>query len=44
MQARLWLEAIFSDGVLDPFITRHVGAAWLAPGVRHVDNRIRVQS
>ncbi|MGV3573400.1 MAG: ABC transporter permease [Ramlibacter sp.] len=32
MQARLWLEAIFSDGVLDPFITRHVGAAWLDPG------------
>ncbi len=31
MQARLWLEAIFSDGALDPFITRHVGAAWLDP-------------
>jgi len=31
MQSRLWLEAIFSDGVLDPFITRHVGAAWLPP-------------
>ncbi len=31
MQARLWLEAIFSDGVLDPFITRHVGAAWMSP-------------
>lgn len=29
MQARLWLEAIFSDGVLDPFVTRHVGAAWM---------------
>lgn len=29
MQARLWLEAIFSDGVLEPFITRHVGAAYL---------------
>ncbi len=29
MQARLWLEAIFSDGVLDPFITRHVGAAYM---------------
>ncbi len=29
LQARLWLEAIFSDGVLDPFITRHVGAAWM---------------
>lgn len=32
MQARLWLEAIFSDGVLDPFITREVGAAWLSAG------------
>ena len=30
VQARLWLEAIFSDGVLDPFITRYVGAAWLS--------------
>jgi putative ABC transport system permease protein len=29
MQSRLWLEAIFSDGALDPFITRHVGAARL---------------
>lgn len=29
LQSRLWLEAIFSDGVLDPFITRHVGAAWM---------------
>jgi putative ABC transport system permease protein len=28
-QSRLWLEAIFSDGVLDPYITRHVGAARL---------------
>lgn len=32
MQSRLWLEAIFSDGVLDPFITRHVGAAYLPAG------------
>ena len=31
LQARLWLEAIFSDGVLDPHITRHVGAAYLDP-------------
>ena len=29
LQSRLWLEGIFSDGALDPFITRHVGAAWL---------------
>jgi putative ABC transport system permease protein len=28
-QSRFWFEAIFSDGVLDPFITRHVGAAYL---------------
>ncbi len=28
-QARLWLEAMFSDGALDPFITRHVGAAYM---------------
>lgn len=28
-QARLWLEGILSDGALDPYITRHVGAAWL---------------
>jgi putative ABC transport system permease protein len=32
LQARLWLEGIFSDGALDPYITRHVGAAYLAPG------------
>ena len=32
LQSRLWLEAIFSDGVLDPFITRHVGAAWMPTG------------
>ena len=32
MQSRLCLEAIFSDGVLDPFVTRHVGAAWLSAG------------
>jgi putative ABC transport system permease protein len=31
MQARLWLEAIFSEGVLDAHITRHVGAAYLDP-------------
>jgi putative ABC transport system permease protein len=29
-QSRLWLEALFSDGVLDPFVTRHVGAAFIA--------------
>jgi len=30
MQSRLWLEAMFSDGVLDPYVTREVGAAWLS--------------
>ncbi|HRP24682.1 FtsX-like permease family protein [Thauera sp.] len=29
LQSRLWLEAIFSDGVLDPFITRYVGLAYM---------------
>jgi len=29
-QARLWLEAIFSDGVLDPLVTRYVGAVYLS--------------
>ena len=29
-QARLWLEAIFSPSVLDPFITRYVGAAYMS--------------
>lgn len=28
-QSRLWLEAIFSDGVLDPFISRYVGLAYM---------------
>jgi putative ABC transport system permease protein len=31
-QSRLWLEAMFSDGALAPFITRHVGAARLSAG------------
>ena len=29
-QARFWLEGIFSDGALDPFITRFVGAAYMS--------------
>ena len=29
-QSRLWLEAIFSDGVLDRFITRYVGLAYMS--------------
>ena len=28
-ESRFWLEAIFSDGVLDAFISRYVGAAYL---------------
>jgi putative ABC transport system permease protein len=41
MQARLWLEAIFSDGVLDPFVTRHVGAAWM-PAEHTIDAQDRL--
>lgn len=41
MQSRLWLEAIFSDGVLDPFITRHVGAAWM-PAEQTLDAQDRL--
>jgi putative ABC transport system permease protein len=29
MQTRFWFEAILSDGALDPFIHRHVGAAYM---------------
>ena len=29
LQTRFWFEAIFSDGVLDPFITRYVGASFM---------------
>ena len=29
MQTRFWFEAILSAGALDPFIHRHVGAAWM---------------
>ena len=35
-QSRFWLEAIFSDGVLDPFITRYVGAAYLGSEAAYV--------
>lgn len=31
-ETSFWLEAIFSDGVLEPFITRHVGSVFLDPG------------
>ena len=29
IQTRFWFEAMFSDGVLDPYISRYVGAAWM---------------
>lgn len=31
-ETRFWFEALFSPGVLDPYITRHVGTAWLQDG------------
>ena len=31
-QSRFWFEAIFSDGALDPYVTRYVGAAYMEPG------------
>jgi len=31
-ETRFWLEALFSDGALDPFVTRHIGNAFLADG------------
>lgn len=31
-ETRFWFEAVFTDGVLDPFITRHVGSAFLRSG------------
>ncbi len=32
IQTRFWFEAIFSAGALEPYIARHVGAAWLDDG------------
>ncbi len=31
LQTRFWFEAILSDGVLDPFIARYVGASFMTP-------------
>ena len=31
IETRFWFEGIFSDGVLDPFVTRYVGTAYLDP-------------
>lgn len=40
-QSRLWLEAMFSEGVLDPFISRYVGLAYMsAPDAVATQNRI----
>ncbi len=30
-ETSFWFEAVFSDGALEPFITRHVGNAFFAP-------------
>lgn len=41
LQSRLWLEAMFSDGVLDPFVTRQVGMAFVNPtDVAQVQNDV----
>jgi putative ABC transport system permease protein len=31
IETRFWFEGIFSNGVLDPFVTRYVGTAYLDP-------------
>ncbi|MEM7078716.1 MAG: FtsX-like permease family protein [Pseudomonadota bacterium] len=31
LQTRFWFEAIFSDGALEPFIARYVGAGFMPP-------------
>ena len=31
-ETSFWFEAAFSDGALEPFVTRHVGNAFFAPG------------
>jgi len=31
-QTSFWLEAVFTDNILDPFISRHIGSVALAPG------------
>ena len=32
LETRFWFEAVFSPGVIEPFVTRHVGSAWLRDG------------
>ncbi|MFK7894177.1 MAG: ABC transporter permease [Granulosicoccus sp.] len=32
LETRFWLEGVFTNGVLDPFITRHIGTAFLDDG------------
>jgi len=29
LESRFWFEAVFSPGVIEPYVTRHVGSAWL---------------
>lgn len=31
-ETSFWLEAVFTDNILDPFITRYIGSAMLEPG------------
>lgn len=31
-ETRFWFEAVFTDGALEPFVTRHVGNAWFEAG------------
>lgn len=41
LQSRLWLEAVFSEGALDPFITRYVGMSFVDPAsVSRVQNQV----
>ena len=32
LETRFWLEGVFTDGALEPFITRHIGTAFLEDG------------
>jgi len=34
LETRFWFEAVFSPGVIEPFVTRHVGSAWLRDGTQ----------
>jgi len=44
-RSRFWFEAIFSDGTLEPFVSRYVGAAYLDPAeALALQNRIALES